>query len=154
MNYTLLGSIFLCAVVCAEEEVSLSSQHNLSELYAYYANLEHLLTQTSETQEQLSYKVADLSKLKEEIFLYKEELTRLKEQNNELQDRLYDKDKRDQGLLSVLDRMQGVLENIQVELLKTQQAEIQHKSRYQATNARVDNLSQQLEEVHRKIVKK
>lgn len=157
MKYALLGPLMLASAMHAEEEpLKTETCSNYCILEDQQKFLDTRMAQIA----QMAEKLATLDDMKQSLYQCKTELAAnqkeiadLKATNQELLTHLKEQEKREVQITSIVERMQGVVENVQVELTKTEQREIQNKSRFQALTARVDNFSQQIDEVQKKVSK-
>jgi chromosome segregation ATPase len=108
-------------------------------------------TSYTQLESQVQKATGDQDVLKGEISHYKELVEQLTQQNHELLSKIQEKEGKEFQLRTLLTKLEGALEKIQGEMMGLDEREVQQKSRYQALNARVDNLSQQLDEVQRQL---
>lgn len=156
MKYLLTSILFLSAgVVHAEEgqnELDLPAVYQVLE--AEQKNLASSLVQVVADYHQIKEEVEGLVAIQGQLTAYKQTLTELKEANHQLAIKWESSEKENLQLRSLLGKITGSVENLQADLAKAEQREVQQKTKLQGFSARLENLSQQMDEVHRKVSKK
>jgi chromosome segregation ATPase len=165
MKYFLIGSLMLASIAQADEAQENQNDAEWRSSYVHLEtqqkSLESLISKAVEEQKQLKQQISSLSEmkgevsslpsLKTELAHYKQAVNELSQQNKELVSRMHEKEVKELLLKTALDKVEGLVDKVQGEVVSLDQRDVQQKSKYQALNARVDNMTQQLEEMQRKL---